>query len=84
MILRLVLITVFIYLLIKFFKLFSPAASKIKPPPRTGPSGTVNEMVQDPVCKVYVPKNNALSLTVSGTTYYFCSRECMDKFRSEN
>lgn len=84
MILRLILISVFIYLSIKFIKLLFFSPPQVKQPPQSGPSGPVNEMVQDPVCKVYIPKNSSLSLNISGTTYYFCSRECMDKFRSEN
>ena len=81
MILRLILISVFIYLLIKFFKLLFLAPPKAKHPPQAGPSGAINEMVQDPVCKVYVPKNSSLSLKAEGTVYYFCSKECMDKFK---
>jgi Cu+-exporting ATPase len=40
-------------------------------------------MVQDPVCKVYVPKTNSLTTVRSGATYYFCSKECLEKFKSE-
>lgn len=81
MMLRIILISVFFYLLLKFFKLmfFTPPVHKSSAPPP--PSGLVSEMVQDPVCKVYIPKDSALSLTSSGTKYYFCSRECMDKFK---
>jgi len=40
----------------------------------------VDEMVQDPVCKLYVPKRDAVTAVHSGTTYYFCSKECREKF----
>jgi YHS domain-containing protein len=50
-----------------------------KPSFNAGPR-QVKEMVQDPVCKVYVPKKEALHLEQAGATYYFCSRSCMDKF----
>ena len=46
-------------------------------------SRPINEMVQDPVCKVYVPKTNSLTTVRSGATYYFCSKECLEKFKSE-
>jgi len=81
MLLRIILISVFFYLLLRFFKLLF-----LKPPVNKRPSqqntfGQVNEMVQDPVCKVYIPKNNSLSIQKSGSTYYFCSKKCMDKFK---
>jgi YHS domain-containing protein len=41
----------------------------------------INEMVQDPVCMVYVPKKEALVLDLAGKSYYFCSRSCMDRFQ---
>ena len=44
----------------------------------------INEMVQDPVCKVYVPKKEALHLDLAGKSYYFCSRMCMDKFQKHD
>jgi YHS domain-containing protein len=38
-------------------------------------------MVQDPVCKVYLPKRQALILNSSNRMhYYFCSKECREKF----
>jgi YHS domain-containing protein len=44
----------------------------------------VDEMVQDPICKVYIPKRDAITTVQSGTTYYFCSRECLSKFNTDN
>jgi Cu+-exporting ATPase len=38
----------------------------------------------DPVCGMSVdPQSAAGSETRAGTTYYFCSRHCLDKFRAE-
>ena len=82
MMLKLILFAVFFYLLFKFFRVFTLKPPKKKRPPQTNTPGIVNEMVQDPVCKVYVPKNSSLSIHNSGKTYYFCSKECMDKFKS--
>jgi len=44
----------------------------------------VSEMVQDPVCKIYVPKREALTAEQDGATYYFCSKECRQKFKDRN
>jgi YHS domain-containing protein len=46
--------------------------------------GITNEMVQDPVCKVYIPKKESLTTVHSGTAYFFCSKECLEKFISNN
>lgn len=48
-----------------------------QPPPIT------DELVQDPVCGVYCPKRDALSLNRQGKTYYFCSDKCRQKFRDQ-
>ncbi len=72
-------------------KLFSPCtrgtfrspgagrgASGNRPPPVT------DELVQDPVCKAYCPKREAKSMVYKGKKYYFCSMECLDKFRKQH
>ncbi|MBI5605421.1 MAG: YHS domain-containing protein [Deltaproteobacteria bacterium] len=38
-------------------------------------------MVQDPVCKVYLPKRQAVVFNDSkGEMHYFCSTLCRDKY----
>ncbi|MBW2039488.1 MAG: YHS domain-containing protein [Deltaproteobacteria bacterium] len=39
------------------------------------------ELVQDPQCHTYIPKETALKAQINGEVYYFCSRECLDKFK---
>ena len=39
------------------------------------------EMVQDPHCHTYVPKETALRATIDGEVYYFCSHECAQEFK---
>lgn len=38
------------------------------------------ELVEDPVCHAYCPKNSALRVDSHQKTYYFCSEECKGKF----
>lgn len=38
------------------------------------------ELVEDPVCHTYCPKNEALMASMNGKSYYFCSKECKQKF----
>ncbi len=42
--------------------------------------GVIDEMVQDPQCKTYIPKREAVKKTIRGETQFFCSPECADKF----
>jgi uncharacterized protein len=42
-----------------------------------------DELVQDPVCGVYCPKRDALSLNWQRKTYYFCSDKCRQEFREK-
>jgi YHS domain-containing protein len=42
-----------------------------------------NHMVQDPICKVFVPRGTAITETIGGQTYYFCSRSCAHKFQEQ-
>ena len=61
--------------------------------PKTGPSAKAaadanrrqvdDVLVEDPVCRTYIPQQGAESWTVAGTTHFFCSPECRKKFQSE-
>ena len=42
-----------------------------------------SEMVKDPICKTYIPKDSAIWIHIEGSSYYFCSRQCMKKFKQE-
>ena len=38
------------------------------------------EFVLDVVCGTYIEKNNAISVTVKEKEYFFCSKNCLEKF----
>jgi YHS domain-containing protein len=40
-----------------------------------------DQMVQDPVCRVYVPRGVAVQQNIGGQVYYFCSYPCADAFQ---
>lgn len=44
------------------------------------PEVTGDELVQDPVCKVFVVRRNALKYTKNGEDFFFCSEGCRKKF----
>lgn len=41
------------------------------------------DTVQDPVCKMYLAKQDAVVGTLNGKRHYFCSMGCLDKFRDQ-
>jgi YHS domain-containing protein len=41
-----------------------------------------DQMIQDPVCRVYVPRGSAVEATIGGQPYFFCSHDCATQFAS--
>jgi YHS domain-containing protein len=39
-------------------------------------------LVQDPVCKTFIPRREALKTERDGKTYFFCSEGCLKRFLS--
>jgi YHS domain-containing protein len=37
-------------------------------------------LVQDPVCKTFIPRREALKAERDGQTYFFCSEGCLKRF----
>ena len=53
----------------------------LKPPaPPAEKTALGEEMVADPECGTYVPRNDAIKSQHKGTTHYFCSTDCRDKY----
>ena len=78
--LRLVIIVFLAYLLYRLVKGVFGQTTKIY----KGSTGAViDEMVQDPFCKTYIPKREAVKRVIGGKEILFCSKECADRFESE-
>lgn len=77
---------IFLGLLILLYYLVKGWISPSKPR-RTERSGgeweVDSEMVKDPHCKTYIPKDSAIRARIAGGEYYFCSKECMRRFKDE-
>jgi YHS domain-containing protein len=39
-------------------------------------------LVQDPVCKTFIPRREALKVDRDGETHFFCSEGCLKRFMS--
>ncbi|HKR79108.1 MAG TPA: hypothetical protein VJR69_05335 [Nitrospira sp.] len=42
-----------------------------------------DQMVQDPVCRVFVPRGSAVTEVIGGQTYCFCSQGCASTFQKQ-
>ncbi|MET0517018.1 MAG: hypothetical protein ABW047_17020 [Nitrospiraceae bacterium] len=42
-----------------------------------------HQMIQDPNCRVFVPKGVAVREEIGGQIYFFCSRECAKTFQKQ-
>lgn len=81
MLFRWIIILVVVYLVYRYLKRFLSSPTL---PKRNPPQEIQDEMVQDPVCQVYLPKRQALVLKSGNEIiYYFCSTDCRDKFIKE-
>jgi len=42
-----------------------------------------DQMVQDPVCRAFVPRGSAVTEVIGGQTYCFCGRTCAETFQKQ-
>jgi YHS domain-containing protein len=50
---------------------------------RAGSSGRSSELVQDPVCGMFVPKEGAYFIRNAERTHYFCGESCRDIYEKK-
>jgi YHS domain-containing protein len=62
-----------------FAQLFQPSTSTPERPSKEGLGG---ELKKDPVCGTFISPATAIQTSAGGTTHYFCSVECRDKFQA--
>ena len=67
-----------IFILPLFLSLFK------KTVPRENTLEKGSDMVRDQICGVYIPKERAEISKSGGKVYYFCSKECQEKFYAES
>ena len=80
MIVRLFFFGILAYLLYRIVK----GAFSSKPKVHRGrPQGIVDEMVQDPFCKTYIPRRDSVRRVIQGQEVLFCSDDCADKYESQ-
>lgn len=60
----------------------------LESPPRSDPEKNARmpegaDLVQDPACGMYIPRDTALTARARGETHYFCSEGCRDAYASD-
>jgi hypothetical protein len=57
------------------------AGTPVRPRPATPPAPPrqIEDLVQDPVCRTYVPRSRVVSARIAGREEHFCSTACRDK-----
>jgi YHS domain-containing protein len=78
--LRIAILVLLVYLL---YLVFRPRKPKDRPRDRQRPIPRDDVMVQDPWCKAYLPKSQAVSVTIKEQEVYFCSVECRDHYLAD-
>lgn len=77
---RLIILAILFYVLYRVVKGFFASTSKIE---KGRAGGVIDEMVQDPFCKTYIPRREAKRRVIQGQEFLFCSESCADRFESE-
>ncbi len=78
---RLLIFAILAYLLYRVGKAVFRSSKEIDRGKKVG--GVIDEMVQDPLCKTYIPKRESVKRVIEGSGYFFCSKNCADKFEQE-
>ncbi|MEW6594475.1 MAG: TRASH domain protein [Thermodesulfobacteriota bacterium] len=78
--LRIVILLLLLYILYRLLtgRKRRPATA----PPPASPPVLHDVLVEDPVCRAYIPKGQAVVLREDGVTRYFCSEHCREAFRA--
>ena len=82
MLVRPLLLLIGFFLIYTVYQIIKQALLKPPSPPEKTSRG--EEMIQDPECGTYVPRNGAVTAQHKGTTHYFCSTDCRDKYQKRS
>lgn len=81
---RLIIAGIIVYVVYRFLKvLFTPSERISRDVAGETPRIKGEDLVKDPYCGTYVPINSAYKVTLDGKTLYFCSKECLEKYKTE-
>jgi YHS domain-containing protein len=78
--LRLIIIAAVLYILYRILKgMFLQKKREVR-----GSGGEiVDELVQDPECKLYIPSKSSVKRVIHGRRHSFCSEECAKRYQEK-
>jgi YHS domain-containing protein len=79
--LRLIILAAVLYLLYRILK--GMLVSK-KREVKTDRGDIIDDLVQDPQCKLYIPSRSSVKRVITGRNYSFCSEECARRFQENH
>jgi len=77
--LRLLIGVIVIYLLYRLIKRSKGHREALNP--TLGASG--EDLVEDPLCRTYVPVSRSCRELIDGKTLYFCSQSCLEQYKEK-
>jgi uncharacterized protein len=82
--LRFIFLLILFYLLYRLIRVLFYPSRKSRVDISTSKEGPIeDEMVKDPYCETYILKKDSHSARISGQPLYFCSKECLEKYKKE-
>jgi len=85
MIFRLIVAAIIFYVVYRLSRmLFMPGNKTVKPITNKQQENIASgeDLVEDPYCHTYLPVSNAIVWREQGKTLCFCSRKCLESYRS--
>ena len=76
--LRIVLYAILAYIIYKFIRVYQKLSQKSNT--RRQAKQASGLMVKDEMCNIYLPQEDAIKEIVEGKEYFFCSKDCRQKF----
>jgi YHS domain-containing protein len=77
-------ILILLFLAYLVYRLIRKHLVSAQGPPKSPDGAAVDEMVQDPLCKTYVPLRSARRKVIQGREYFFCSNKCAEEFQEKH
>lgn len=79
---RFIFTLILLYLLYRFIKaIFYPSTKRNVDIMPSNERFDEDEMVKDPYCETYIPIRGSYSVKIKGESLYFCSTECLEKYK---
>lgn len=79
---RFLIYLVLAYVAYRVLKSFLGSGKKVQER-RESSSQVIDEMIQDPYCKTYIPRREAVERIIEGKPIFFCSDQCASRYQLE-